>query len=276
MASDQTKLITWGWGKYSDMMQKSLGVGLQTTFKTFEDLKFYSPGHLLYFHPALTPCSVTKIPQFYFGGYLFSIFCPCALWVLHNFQKQSVWLKLYQPVHSTLWWLGQGQQGPAWSMGLHEIHFCGVSGIVGEMDSRFLSLVFGGWVDCILELKPGKGSQQPRSQVDRSGERKTLDAYECGLRPYILCPRPALSCTLFKGTIHSLVAMSVWMGLSVRALRTMHIFPVLPLTTEVVHLTIMSFFGDIINTLSLSTYTFGHVSLGGLYIAPAAEMCVLL
>lgn len=58
------------------------------------------------------PLLVTIIPQFCFAVYLFSMLCSCALWWFHDFQRQSMWLRLNQSVHSTLWWLGQGQQRP--------------------------------------------------------------------------------------------------------------------------------------------------------------------
>lgn len=234
-----------------DMMQKKALVGLQITFKTSQNLKFYSPGHLLYFCPAFTPCPVAMTPRFYFGAYLFCIPCPCALWLLHDFQKQSMWLKLNRSVHSTLWWLGQGEQGPAWVTGVNEIHFCGFSGTVGEVESRLLSLLLWAWVDCILELQPGKGANRQKPRW-RSGERHQVPMHVVqSLIP--LCPILLLC---LKGQSLSCCFCQVgWEVLLELQWLCKPFLLYLPPQPFPIWLSSISFFGALVSILGFSTQT---------------------
>ena len=165
MAGDQTNLSTWEWEKYSIIWCKVASVSLQTTFKASRKLSFDSSGHLVYFHPAFIPFSCGHNTQFCFGVWLFSTLFLCALWLLRDFHRQSMWLRLSQSVLSTLWWLGQGRQGPACDSNLvHQGQWhwflwvfcncwrCGQQQKRVETLSQLLSLVFGAWDDWVFEL----------------------------------------------------------------------------------------------------------------------------
>lgn len=188
---------------------------------------------------------MTVRPQFCFGVYLFSILCSCALWWLHDFQRQSMWLRLNQSSHPTLQWLGQGQQGPArdanlvnwgqWNSCLWVFWNCWRSSLY-----QLLSSVLWAWVGWGLQLQPGNGAN--RQKPSWKTRRKTPGAYAPDSKPYPVMPEASLIRLLcLTRQCILLLFMSVWMGLSIRDLMVIHTFPVLSPTTALSHLTIYHF-----------------------------------
>ena len=92
MASDQTKLTAWGWERNSKMRCKKALIRLQRTFRDSQKLNFYSSGHLLCFYSALSSSSCDYDTPILLWG--ICLLCPYASWLLHDFQRRSMWLRL--------------------------------------------------------------------------------------------------------------------------------------------------------------------------------------